>query len=194
MLPSDREAPGTETLAIVSDKRARHFWDAAGVLPPLFQRPLGLPDRRLAWDVYLIYPPGTRWKDEPPAPLYWEHQLARSIHQGPPEGLVPCLWDTLEDPFPAHLTLPGPLGPAALPVPPASPPADNAFLSPALPKTLPTASRQSGLPRFSFPDPRFSWTPPPIAPPASETSPGSDYCCTARSSPAAGSPSLAPRF
>lgn len=75
MLPSDREAPGTETLAIVSDKRARHFWDAAGVLPPLFHGPLGLPDKRPAWDVYLIYPPGTRWKDEPPAPLYWEHQL-----------------------------------------------------------------------------------------------------------------------
>ena len=28
-----------------------------------------------AWDVYLLFPPGAEWKDEPPAPSYWMHQL-----------------------------------------------------------------------------------------------------------------------
>ncbi len=28
-----------------------------------------------AWDVYLLFPPGAEWKDEPPTPSHWMHQL-----------------------------------------------------------------------------------------------------------------------
>lgn len=29
-----------------------------------------------AWDVYLVYPPGTEWKgNKPPKPAYFMHQL-----------------------------------------------------------------------------------------------------------------------
>ena len=75
ILPSDGSAPDKDTLALVPDKRASHFWDAKGTLPVLFQKPLGLPKECVAWDVYLIYPPGVRWESEPPKPVYWQHQL-----------------------------------------------------------------------------------------------------------------------
>ena len=57
------------------DDRASHFWDAKKALPPLFASLLGLPEDWPAWDVYLAYPAGARWDDEPPAPAFWHHQL-----------------------------------------------------------------------------------------------------------------------
>jgi len=76
ILPTDRGEPGPETLPLVTDRRATHFWDAEGHLPALFKKILGLEQKRWAWDVYLIYPPGTRWdKELPPKPVYWQHQL-----------------------------------------------------------------------------------------------------------------------
>src|SRR6266568_3166627 len=76
ILPADRGEPGPETLSLVTDRRATHFWDTEGHLPELFKKTLGLEQKRWAWDVYLIYPPGTRWDQElPPKPVYWQHQL-----------------------------------------------------------------------------------------------------------------------
>src|SRR2546426_3530981 len=75
ILSSDHGTPGPETLGLVPDRRAAHFWDAAGRLPRLFSAPLGLGGGRVAWDVYLIYRPGMRWEAEPPPPTYWQHQL-----------------------------------------------------------------------------------------------------------------------
>jgi hypothetical protein len=76
ILPTDRQAPGPDTLSLVTDRRATHFWDEEGRLPELFKKSLGLEQKRWAWDVYLIYPPGTRWDTElPPKPVYWQHQL-----------------------------------------------------------------------------------------------------------------------
>jgi hypothetical protein len=28
-----------------------------------------------AWDVYLVFKPGIEWKDKPPTPSFWMHQL-----------------------------------------------------------------------------------------------------------------------
>lgn len=30
-----------------------------------------------AWDGYLLFPPEIEWKDKPPEPSYWMHQLPR---------------------------------------------------------------------------------------------------------------------
>ena len=75
VLPEDVEPPDEETVGLVPDARARHFWDGEGHLPKLFHSVLGLPTDWPAWDVYLIYPPGVTWGDAPPSPSYWEHQL-----------------------------------------------------------------------------------------------------------------------
>lgn len=74
---SDKSAPDPETLALLPDRRAIHFWDAEHTLPEIFRAPLGLSVFCPAWDVYLIYPPGVRWEKTPPAPAYWQHQLGK---------------------------------------------------------------------------------------------------------------------
>jgi hypothetical protein len=75
MLATDRGGPDEETRSLVSDERAAHFWDAESRLPKLFAGVLGLPEGYPAWDVYLMYAPGPTWGEEPPTPLYWQHQL-----------------------------------------------------------------------------------------------------------------------
>ena len=40
----------------------------------MFQAPIGLTTEP-AWDVYLVYPAGVRWEDDPPVPLDYMHKL-----------------------------------------------------------------------------------------------------------------------
>jgi hypothetical protein len=75
ILQDDKGPPDEETVALVPDGRATHYWDAEGALPKLFHPVLRLPEDWPAWDVYLVYPPSVRWDAEPPAPSYWQHQL-----------------------------------------------------------------------------------------------------------------------
>ncbi len=75
ILQDDTGPPDDATRSLVRDERASHFWDPEGTLPKPFRAVLGLPEDWPAWDVYLIYPPGVMWTDEPPAPVYWQHQL-----------------------------------------------------------------------------------------------------------------------
>lgn len=61
---------------IVPDDRANHFWDASGVIPVHYGKQLDLPvDDRFAWDTYLIFGADAEWKDSPPPPVDWMHQL-----------------------------------------------------------------------------------------------------------------------
>ena len=75
VLPADLSAAAQEACSLVPDQRASHFWDSEGALARTFSRVLDLPPGSPAWDVYLAYPPGMRWEQEPPAPPYWQHQL-----------------------------------------------------------------------------------------------------------------------
>lgn len=75
VLPADQRAPARDACLLVPDVRACHFWDAEGVLQRTFSCVLNLPSDCPAWDVYLAYPPGVRWDDDPPKPSYWQHQL-----------------------------------------------------------------------------------------------------------------------
>ena len=75
VLPADQSTAAREACSLVPDHRASHFWDSEGGLARTFSRVLGLPSGCPAWDVYLTYPPGMRWEQEPPKPPYWHHQL-----------------------------------------------------------------------------------------------------------------------
>jgi hypothetical protein len=86
ILDTDTTAPDEETRALVHDERAAHFWDPSGVLPKLFNSTLSLPTGYPAWDAYMLYPPGPKWDDEPPTPVYWEHQLPGVAAAPPLDG------------------------------------------------------------------------------------------------------------
>ncbi len=60
------------------DARVSHYWDAAGTLVKAYSRILRLSEGRPAWDVYLVFDRDAEWKDEPPAPQAWMHQLPRA--------------------------------------------------------------------------------------------------------------------
>ncbi|MFT5050883.1 MAG: hypothetical protein ACI8QZ_002289 [Chlamydiales bacterium] len=57
------------------DERVQHFHDPSKRAGRAFA--VGLLPTGVAWDVYLFYPPGARWIDDPPQPLTWSHQLGR---------------------------------------------------------------------------------------------------------------------
>jgi hypothetical protein len=66
---------------LMSDRRARHYWDEDRRIGSLF-RTLRLDDDKLrmsaaAWDTYLLFDRDARWQADslPPEPAWWEHQL-----------------------------------------------------------------------------------------------------------------------
>jgi hypothetical protein len=71
----DDYAAAVRSLSKVSDSRARHYWDGAQELGEKVSPVLGV-RARMAWDVYLLYDGNAEWKDGPPAPASWLHQLA----------------------------------------------------------------------------------------------------------------------
>ena len=56
------------------DKRVSYFSDSESLSGKLWERVLKT-GRPIAWDVYLLYQPDAKWKEEPPEPDYWMHQL-----------------------------------------------------------------------------------------------------------------------
>lgn len=61
-----------------------YFWDGKGQLAQSYARILKLPQGQPAWDVYFAFNRGAEWKNDPPIPDYWMHQLRGQ----PPELLL----------------------------------------------------------------------------------------------------------
>lgn len=75
MLPNDRPSTACEAAQRLDDPRVRHFHDPSKAAGRAFAR--GLLPVGVAWDVYLFYPAGVEWLEEPPRPVAWSHQLGR---------------------------------------------------------------------------------------------------------------------
>ncbi len=59
---------------LVTDDRARHYWDGPGSTLRSFRNTLGIDED--SWDIYLIYGPEAHWDGAlPPKPAFWMHQL-----------------------------------------------------------------------------------------------------------------------
>lgn len=71
----DSYAAASRSLNKVVDERARHYWDGGQELGEALSPILGI-QARMAWDVYLLFDGNAEWKDAPPAPAFWLHQLA----------------------------------------------------------------------------------------------------------------------
>jgi hypothetical protein len=56
------------------DRRVAYFLDPESETGRQWERILKT-ERLIAWDVYLLYGPGADWKEEPPQPAFWMHQL-----------------------------------------------------------------------------------------------------------------------
>lgn len=77
-VPGDARPVAEKSQALVSDTRARQFWDGRGTTGHLFSRAVELPrSKKFAWDVYFVFGPRQSWREEMPRPVEWMHQLAK---------------------------------------------------------------------------------------------------------------------
>lgn len=75
ILRTDNLRGARKATTILPDPRVRHYWINGQEVGEAFQSPLGMNDG-VAWDVYLVYPPGVEWTGtRPPNPSYFMHQL-----------------------------------------------------------------------------------------------------------------------
>jgi hypothetical protein len=78
MLPDDtEEAARAITASMPSHPRVQYFYDPERRAGQAIARRLGGPGA-VAWDIYLFYSKGSEWTADPPLPVRWMHQLARS--------------------------------------------------------------------------------------------------------------------
>ena len=69
VLASDSAAPITQTLGRLRVPNTVQFWDPDRLLSKAMGEK---PDNRksIVWDWVAVYPPGTRWGSQPPAPVW----------------------------------------------------------------------------------------------------------------------------
>jgi len=80
ILSKDAERAVPDATKRLPDRRVTHFWEAQGELVEAYKTILPTKNSETgeyvkAWDVYLLFAPGIEWKDRPPAPSFWMHQL-----------------------------------------------------------------------------------------------------------------------
>ena len=76
ILPKDSFDAVEDATAILKDEwRARQFWDPLAESGKRIKKLLGLEIANPAWDIYMLYPPGVKWRDATPKPEYWMHQI-----------------------------------------------------------------------------------------------------------------------
>jgi len=83
------ESAANDESDILADRRVTQFVDVDGAISKVYAKVINLPPPLPAWDVYFVFGPDARWPDghgsDPPAPLYWMHQLGRAA---PPEQIL----------------------------------------------------------------------------------------------------------
>lgn len=80
ILELDAESWVPNAMTKLPDQRVSHYWDGKGNLVEAYKPILPTWDENTdkylkAWDVYLLFPREAEWKDTPPVPGYWMHQL-----------------------------------------------------------------------------------------------------------------------
>ena len=73
MIMTDFERTVPEATEQFKDSRVIHYWDGNKELGVAYKPVLRLD--QTVWDVYLLYPPDAEWKEQPPKPVFWMHQL-----------------------------------------------------------------------------------------------------------------------
>lgn len=98
IIPSDAPAAAREQLAgLRGEPRLKGWWDGQRQIGTAYAATLRFP-QRVAWDVYLIYPPGVTWTGAaPPVPLYWlsQHEVPDDAHFFEPKKLELAIGDML---------------------------------------------------------------------------------------------------
>ena len=97
MLPGDSKITAREKSVIFNAPRVHQFWDPGQLAGKAIAEVLGYKGR-VAWDMYLFYPPGSQWQKQPPQPAAWMHQISEDWadpgHFFTGDNLVKMLYST----------------------------------------------------------------------------------------------------
>ena len=74
ILKEDTFDAAIPSVKFLSDRRIQHFYDHKKLTGKTIAESVGW-TKRVAWDIYLFYKPYAEWKETPPKPFYWMHQL-----------------------------------------------------------------------------------------------------------------------
>lgn len=83
MLPTDWNKPTTAVLDRLSDNRAIQWWDKQHVVAGLLKATAGNENpgccerNETLWDVIAVYPPGVKWTETLPAPIFFAGPVVR---------------------------------------------------------------------------------------------------------------------
>lgn len=98
IVPGDAAAAARPLVAqFQKDARMKGWWDPSREIGSAYGPMLRFP-RRVAWDVYLIYPPGVKWTEPlPPYPYIWmsQHEVPDDAHWMEPKKLEMAIGDLL---------------------------------------------------------------------------------------------------
>ena len=75
MLPEDSFEAALPSIKYLNDNRIRHFYDPNQRSGKEVAMSVGW-DGKIAWDIYLFYPPKVKWTNIPPTPVSWTHQVS----------------------------------------------------------------------------------------------------------------------
>lgn len=76
ILPKDGTEAADDSASLLKDEwRAEQFWDPLAESGKLLKKLLELGIPNPAWDIYMLYPPGVKWSDVTPKPVFWMHQM-----------------------------------------------------------------------------------------------------------------------
>ena len=73
MFPGDNKGRAQTRTEEFNDSRVSYYWDGDKLTGAEWQKALGID--KVAWDVYLLFGPNTRWDGATPTPAFWMHQL-----------------------------------------------------------------------------------------------------------------------
>jgi hypothetical protein len=82
MLPADSAIAAQLMALAIRSANLRHFHDPQQQAARAFAGSLGAAGK-VAWDIYLFYPPGRLWQNCPPPPAVWAHQLGKGSWADP---------------------------------------------------------------------------------------------------------------
>ena len=77
MLPNDSLEAAANVASPFTDPRMHHFYDPHKEVGKAIAERLGWVGQN-AWDIYMFYTPGQKWRDLPPRPERYAHQLTNA--------------------------------------------------------------------------------------------------------------------
>jgi hypothetical protein len=73
--PAVLQKNGVEAAKLIPDPRARFYSDPRGLTGAAYGKLMKVPHGSPAWDIYFVFGQDAQWKNGPPKPQYWMHQL-----------------------------------------------------------------------------------------------------------------------